>query len=120
MILCMSSNCRFAWPFPSDGSPPAVVNANNAARQVGMMSFPVMAKALGAQASGTACSKLQMVVQQCDCCSAHDDRVFTEQVRCGHLHLSVTDGDGVAFGGHLVDGCVVDTSAEVVLADLAG
>jgi predicted DNA-binding protein with PD1-like motif len=38
----------------------------------------------------------------------------------GHLHLCVTDGDGVAFGGHLVDGCVVYTTAEVVLADLTG
>jgi predicted DNA-binding protein with PD1-like motif len=38
----------------------------------------------------------------------------------GHLHLCVTDGDGTAFGGHLVDGCVVYTTAEVVLADLTG
>ncbi len=38
----------------------------------------------------------------------------------GHLHLCVTDGDGVAFGGHLVDGCVVYTTAEIVLADLTG
>ncbi len=36
----------------------------------------------------------------------------------GHLHLGVTDKDGVAFGGHLLDGNLVYTTAEVVLVEL--
>jgi predicted DNA-binding protein with PD1-like motif len=36
----------------------------------------------------------------------------------GHLHLCVADRDGVTFGGHLVDGCLVYTTAEIVVADL--
>jgi len=36
----------------------------------------------------------------------------------GHLHLCVTDRDGVAFGGHLVDGCRIYTTAEIVVAEL--
>ena len=35
-----------------------------------------------------------------------------------HLHLSVSDGDGVTVGGHLTDGCVVYTTAEVVVGEL--
>ena len=37
-----------------------------------------------------------------------------------HLHLSVAGADGKAMGGHLVHGCVVHTTVEIVLADLAG
>lgn len=36
----------------------------------------------------------------------------------GHLHLSAADGDGVAFGGHLLDGSLIFTTAEVVVAEL--
>lgn len=36
----------------------------------------------------------------------------------GHLHLAVADESGVMFGGHLLDGCLVYTTAEVVLAEL--
>jgi len=36
----------------------------------------------------------------------------------GHLHLCAADGDGVAFGGHLLDGSLVYTTAEVVIAEL--
>lgn len=36
----------------------------------------------------------------------------------GHLHLGVTDKDGVAFGGHLLDGNLVYTTAEIVLVEL--
>jgi uncharacterized protein len=36
----------------------------------------------------------------------------------GHLHLCVADGDGIAFGGHLLDGSVIYTTAEVVVAEL--
>ncbi|MFO0810426.1 MAG: PPC domain-containing DNA-binding protein [Gemmataceae bacterium] len=38
----------------------------------------------------------------------------------GHLHLSVSDGEGRTVGGHLLDGCVVYTTAEVVIAELTG
>jgi uncharacterized protein len=33
----------------------------------------------------------------------------------GHLHLSVADERGQTLGGHLAEGCVVRTTAEVVL-----
>jgi uncharacterized protein len=33
-----------------------------------------------------------------------------------HIHVSVSDGDGVTIGGHLVSGCKVYTTAEIVLA----
>jgi predicted DNA-binding protein with PD1-like motif len=35
-----------------------------------------------------------------------------------HLHLAVADGEGRAFGGHLVDGCTVYTTVEIALGDL--
>lgn len=33
-----------------------------------------------------------------------------------HLHLSISDGHGKMLGGHLLDGCLVYTTAEIVLA----
>jgi predicted DNA-binding protein with PD1-like motif len=33
-----------------------------------------------------------------------------------HLHVSISDGDGVTIGGHLVSGCKIYTTAEIVLA----
>jgi len=33
----------------------------------------------------------------------------------GHLHLAASDEEGTTVGGHLLDGCVVRTTAEVVL-----
>ena len=33
-----------------------------------------------------------------------------------HLHISVSDGDGVTMGGHLVSGCKIYTTAEIVIA----
>ena len=38
----------------------------------------------------------------------------------GHLHLCVSDESGATLGGHLMDGCVVYTTAEVVLGELSG
>ena len=35
-----------------------------------------------------------------------------------HLHLGIANGDGQAFGGHLVEGCLVYTTAEIVLGEL--
>lgn len=37
-----------------------------------------------------------------------------------HLHLSIAGPDGKTTGGHLVRGCVVLTTVEIVLADLGG
>ena len=37
-----------------------------------------------------------------------------------HLHLAVAGADGRAMGGHLVHGCVVHTTVEVVMADMTG
>ncbi|HEY9857651.1 MAG TPA: PPC domain-containing DNA-binding protein [Stenomitos sp.] len=36
-----------------------------------------------------------------------------------HLHLSLSDGTGRTIGGHLVDGCLVYTTAEVILGELS-
>lgn len=33
-----------------------------------------------------------------------------------HIHISISDGDGVTIGGHLVSGCKIYTTAEMVLA----
>jgi predicted DNA-binding protein with PD1-like motif len=33
-----------------------------------------------------------------------------------HLHISISDGDGKTVGGHLVSGCKIYTTAEIVLA----
>ena len=37
-----------------------------------------------------------------------------------HLHIALSDGDGRMVGGHLLDGCLVYTTAEIVLAELPG
>jgi uncharacterized protein len=36
----------------------------------------------------------------------------------GHLHIGLADAVGVCFGGHLLDGCPIHTTAEVVLGEL--
>ena len=33
-----------------------------------------------------------------------------------HIHVAISDGDGVTIGGHLVSGCKIYTIAEIVLA----
>src|ERR1700748_1003404 len=35
-----------------------------------------------------------------------------------HLHASVADADGRVFGGHVAPGCIVRTTAEILLAVL--
>jgi len=40
----------------------------------------------------------------------------TVSVNGSHLHISISDGDGVTVGGHLVSGCKIYTTAEIVLA----
>lgn len=37
-----------------------------------------------------------------------------------HLHISVADEEGNVIGGHLKDGCRVDTTAEVVIGIIEG
>lgn len=36
-----------------------------------------------------------------------------------HIHVSVADGTGTTYGGHLVDGCSVLTTVELVILDLS-
>jgi uncharacterized protein len=40
----------------------------------------------------------------------------TVSVHGSHIHISISDGDGVTLGGHLVPGCLIYTTAEIVLA----
>ena len=40
----------------------------------------------------------------------------TVSIHGSHLHISVSDGDGRTVGGHLVSGCKIFTTAEIVLA----
>jgi uncharacterized protein len=35
-----------------------------------------------------------------------------------HLHLTIADGDGIARGGHLMDGSLVYTTAEIAIGEL--
>lgn len=42
----------------------------------------------------------------------------TVSVNGSHLHLSVADSTGQMFGGHLLEGCQVYTTAEIVLGEL--
>jgi predicted DNA-binding protein with PD1-like motif len=37
-----------------------------------------------------------------------------------HLHICIADDTGKCIGGHMQDGCVVRTTAEVVIASLDG
>jgi len=41
----------------------------------------------------------------------------TVSIHGSHLHISVSDGDGKTIGGHLVSGCKIYTTAEVVIAE---
>jgi predicted DNA-binding protein with PD1-like motif len=36
-----------------------------------------------------------------------------------HLHASLSRGDGSCVGGHLVEGCIVNTTAELVIGELS-
>jgi predicted DNA-binding protein with PD1-like motif len=37
-----------------------------------------------------------------------------------HLHLSISDSNGKTFGGHLMPGSRIYTTAEIILGELAG
>lgn len=40
----------------------------------------------------------------------------TVSIHGSHLHISISNGDGKTIGGHLVSGCKIYTTAEIVLA----
>ncbi len=44
--------------------------------------------------------------------------VGTVEPTGAHVHLSLSDGAGAMFGGHMLPGCLVYTTAEIVLAHL--
>nr|WP_230679023.1 PPC domain-containing DNA-binding protein [Hymenobacter properus] len=44
--------------------------------------------------------------------------VSTLSVNGSHLHLAMSDSTGRTIGGHLLDGCRVYTTAEIVLSEL--
>ncbi len=46
-------------------------------------------------------------------------RVWSLSVDGAHLHMSVSDRDGRVFGGHVAKGCIVRTTAEILVAELA-
>jgi predicted DNA-binding protein with PD1-like motif len=46
--------------------------------------------------------------------------VGTLSTNGSHLHLAVSDSTGRTMGGHLLDGCRVYTTAEIVLGELPG
>lgn len=37
-----------------------------------------------------------------------------------HLHLAISDNTGKTIGGHLVEGCLIYTTAEIVIGDAQG
>jgi uncharacterized protein len=41
----------------------------------------------------------------------------TVSIHGSHLHIAISDGDGVTIGGHLVSGCKIYTTAEIVIAE---
>src|SRR6185369_13732002 len=42
----------------------------------------------------------------------------TVSIHGSHVHISISDGEGVTIGGHLVSGCKIYTTAEIVIAEL--
>ena len=36
-----------------------------------------------------------------------------------HLHLSISDETGKVIGGHVMDGCIVRTTAEIVIVEMS-
>jgi predicted DNA-binding protein with PD1-like motif len=42
----------------------------------------------------------------------------TISVNGSHIHISISDGTGHTIGGHLLDGCKIYTTAEIVIAIL--
>ncbi len=44
--------------------------------------------------------------------------VGTVEVGNRHLHIAISDKEGNVFGGHLKEGSIVETTAEVVIGEL--
>jgi predicted DNA-binding protein with PD1-like motif len=44
----------------------------------------------------------------------------TVSIHGSHLHISISDGDGRTIGGHLLSGCKIYTTAEMVIGVLEG
>lgn len=42
----------------------------------------------------------------------------TVSIQGSHIHVAISDGDGVTIGAHLVSGCTIYTTAEIVLLEL--
>lgn len=42
----------------------------------------------------------------------------TVSVHGSHIHIAISDSDGATVGGHLVSGCRIYTTAEIVLLEL--
>ena len=58
-----------------------------------------------------------------DCIEIHKDveivsMTGTFSIDGCHLHISVSDEELTTYGGHLKDGCIVNTTAEVVILEL--
>jgi uncharacterized protein len=41
----------------------------------------------------------------------------TVSIHGSHLHIAISDGEGATIGGHLVSGCKIYTTAEIVIAE---
>lgn len=48
----------------------------------------------------------------------NEDAVDNEIISYGHIHISIADEDGHVFGGHLMTGCIVYTTAEITLIEI--
>lgn len=59
---------------------------------------------------------IQEVVEDCEIVSV-TGTVSAERL---HLHISLSREDLSVFGGHLTEGCLIKTTAEVVLLELDG
>ncbi|MBN1316086.1 MAG: DNA-binding protein [Anaerolineales bacterium] len=44
----------------------------------------------------------------------------TFSVHGSHYHISISDGQGRTIGGHLLEGCLIYTTAEIVIGVLPG
>jgi predicted DNA-binding protein with PD1-like motif len=42
----------------------------------------------------------------------------TVSIHGSHIHVAISDGDGATVGGHLVSGCKIYTTAEIVLLEM--
>ena len=42
----------------------------------------------------------------------------TVSIHGSHIHVAISDGDGVTIGGHLVSGCKIYPTAEIVLLEM--